>query len=231
MGFSWPRTFQSEQVPAAIFDYWHHSERGGRRLSMPPTFARFNHPYARLVNAKARSDFALCPGCKADCADLIRRELSARVLLPAYYGHAVRMAPRLPPLGHLVCRVVSIGAEKQMGRVDAAGHITAMANVHSVRDGAVRRFPSEAMGRALVATPLQLAVALTTMDGAQPENTAILIRGRAVVRQPLCQGPMARHHKSFSLCSSHDRTPRAKVVRVGVRVDARPNLPFLPCAA
>lgn len=71
-----------------------------------------------------------------------------------------------------VVHVVGLGAEIEMGNLDAGPHIAFMQHLHSVRDGAVRHFPSETVGINVLSLHEEMPVT-SLKDSSCPEKAAV----------------------------------------------------------
>ena len=117
---------------------------------------------------------------------------------------AHRFSAHVPAFCTFVGDVVVVRSEEQMVWIDACPDITAMENVHSVRDCSVPNFPRPPMHDLL--TPLEhktTVAALVKMPG--PKDTVTVRRSPGIERQSFGERRLARRHDPSILAHSPTR--------------------------
>ncbi len=103
---------------------------------------------------------AVSPGL-ANGADILCGQLAVRIALAALVA--------LSALGGHISHVVLVGAEEQVCRVDASAHITAVTDMHTIRDaGTMVNFPGSAVGEKVLFVQPKLAVPGHAMRAGHP---------------------------------------------------------------
>lgn len=133
---------------------------------MSPIYTTANPRHGLLRDGETRGDLTLQPGCRADFSNAVGCQFSEvasfALIRAAFHRHIVH--------------VLSLCAEKQVGRITARRMIAAMQNQLFIWNGAVSGFPCGPVGKNTSSSFSNLSISTTTVVGAGPQPALVRIR-------------------------------------------------------